>query len=115
MHAQSTRRTIQQVVKRLRQAYHPAQVILFGSYASGRPTRDSDIDLLIVKETAAPFFHRLFEVRQLLSPLRGGRPFDLIVLTPRELQARLERGDQFIRQILTKGKPLYASAERNPL
>ena len=52
-------RLIQRIVERLRTAYQPTQVILFGSYAYGRPTRDSDLDLLIVKETTTPFYQRL--------------------------------------------------------
>lgn len=102
-----TKRTIHRIVERLRRDYHPVQVILFGSHASGHPTRDSDIDLLIIKDTPKPFFQRLFEVRQLVSPLRKGQPFDPIVLTPKELQQRLARGDQFLQQIVTEGKTVY--------
>ena len=98
---------IRRIVNRLRTAYHPTRVILFGSYAYGRPTPDSDLDLLIVKETTKPFFQRLFEVRQLLSPMVRGYPFDLIVVTPKELQRRLEIGDQFFQTIMRKGKAVY--------
>ena len=102
-----TRDIIQRIVNRLRRDYHPTQIILFGSYAYGRPTRDSDIDLLIVKETKQPFLERLFKVRQLVSPVLKSYPFDPIVVTPKELQRRLARGDQFLRQILTEGKTVY--------
>lgn len=97
------------IVKRLRQTYHPTQVILFGSYAYGHPTRDSDVDLLIIKETGQPFYDRLFEVRKLVSPVLRGYPFDVIVITPRELKRRLARGDQFLQEIVTKGKRVYDS------
>lgn len=82
-------------------------MILFGSYAYGRPTSDSDLDLLIVKETKKSFHQRLFEVRQLASPVLQGHPFDPIVLTSRELQRRMAVGDQFLRDIITKGKSVY--------
>ncbi|MBI3324541.1 MAG: nucleotidyltransferase domain-containing protein [Candidatus Omnitrophica bacterium] len=107
--AQGTRRTIRRIVERLREAYQPERVILFGSYAHGRPTRDSDLDLLIVKDTPTPFYQRLAEVRRLVSPLRRGYPFDPIVVTPKELQRRLAKGDQFFLEIVTKGKQVYAS------
>ena len=100
-------RLVGRIVTRLRDAYHPSQVILFGSYAYGRPTRDSDVDLLIIKETTRPFYQRLFEVRKLVSPLVRQQPFDPIVLTPKELTKRLARGDQFLQQIVRKGKLLY--------
>ena len=79
-------RVIHRVVKRLREAYHPTQVILFGSYAEGCPTNDSDIDLLVVKETAKSFYQRLYEARRLVSPVLKGHPVDLIVVTPGELK-----------------------------
>lgn len=95
------------IVTRLRDTYHPSAMILFGSYAHGRPTRDSDLDLLIIKATTKPFFHRLFEVRRLLFPLLRDQPFDPIVMTPQELERRLARGDQFLQEILRKGKLVY--------
>jgi predicted nucleotidyltransferase len=95
------------IVTRLRDTYHPSSVILFGSYAHGRPTRDSDLDLLIIKATSKPFSQRLFEVRRLVSPLVRRQPFDPIVLTPTELNERLARGDQFLQEIVRKGKLVY--------
>ena len=92
---------------RLREPYQPSQVFLFGSYAQGRQTRDSDLDLLIIKATAKPFFQRLFEVRRLLFPLLRDQPFDPIVMTPQELERRLARGDQFLQEIVRKGKLVY--------
>lgn len=103
------RRLVQAMVNRLEQDYHPSQVILFGSYAYGRPHRDSDLDVLIVKRTPQPFYRRLFEVRRLVSPILKGHPFEPIVLTPRELQRRLAKGDQFIQTILRKGKRVYGA------
>lgn len=100
-------RIIKAIVRRLETAYQPRQVIVFGSYAAGRPTSDSDIDLFIVKATAKPFHRRLSDVRRLVSPLLRGCPFDPIVMTPREVRKRLARGDQFIQTILAEGKLVY--------
>ena len=105
--ASNGRRVVNRVVRRLRQTYHPSQIILFGSYAYGHPTRDSDIDLLIIKETGKSFYERMFEVRRLVSSVVRGHPFDPIVITPNELERRLARGDQFLKQIVTKGKRVY--------
>jgi predicted nucleotidyltransferase len=103
-------RVIGPVIQRLKTAYSPQQIILFGSYATGHPTRESDLDLLIVKETSKPFHQRLFEVRRLVSPVLHGYPFDPIVVTPKELKRRLARGDQFLQEIMAKGKRVYAGA-----
>ena len=98
---------VNRVVKRLRQSYRPIQIILFGSYAHGHPGPDSDLDLLIVKQTPKSFYQRLFDVRRLVSPVLGGHPFDPIVMTPAELERRLAIGDQFLRGIVTTGKTVY--------
>ncbi|MEJ5251403.1 MAG: nucleotidyltransferase domain-containing protein [Armatimonadota bacterium] len=42
--------TIAKVVQQLVQRFAPRKVILFGSYAYGEPTLDSDIDLLVVMD-----------------------------------------------------------------
>ncbi len=41
---------INQIVKTIVAGYSPQEIILFGSYASGTPSRDSDIDLLVIKD-----------------------------------------------------------------
>jgi predicted nucleotidyltransferase len=110
--SQRAGRTIRRIVERLRQTYQPERVILFGSYAYGRPTRDSDLDLLIVKDTTKSFFQRMFEVRQLISPLRRGYAVEPIVVTPHELKKRLTKGDQFFLEIIQKGKQLYVRGSR---
>ena len=79
--------------------------ILFGSYASGEPTPDSDVDLLVVMETSAPPAERYLTVSRLLRP----RPFpvDIIVKTPEEIHQALNQGDFFIRESLDEGLTLY--------
>lgn len=95
------------IVEKLKNEYHPEQIILFGSYGYGKPTDDSDVDLLIVKDTKESFHQRIVTVRRLLSTIQRGFGLDVIVITPKELADRLEIGDQFIEQIITKGEVLY--------
>ena len=105
--AQKGNRLVSRVVNRLRVKYQPERIVLFGSYASGRHTEESDLDLLIIKNTRRSFFKRLYDVRRLAEPVLSGYPFDPIVLTPAELQERLARGDQFLQSILNKGRQVY--------
>lgn len=49
------REIIPQLVERTIKEYHPKKIILFGSYAYGEPTEDSDIDILIVTERRLSF------------------------------------------------------------
>ena len=51
MAVEPVQRTIEQIAQRLIESYQPQRIILFGSMAYGEPNDDSDIDLLVVKET----------------------------------------------------------------
>lgn len=99
---------ISQIAEKVRVYYNPDAIILFGSYACGNPTEDSDIDLLIIKDTSERPIDRRITVSKLVSDPRRLMPFAPLVITPKELAHRLEVGDQFFEEILSKGKVLYA-------
>jgi len=94
-----------EVVQRLVAALQPEKIILFGSYAYGKPTPDSDVDLLVVMETSAPDKERYLSVCRQLRP--RPLPVDILVRTPQEIARALDKGDFFIREITTQGKVLY--------
>lgn len=97
------------IVESLRR-YKPEKIILFGSYAWGKPAASSDVDVLIIKKTKQHHFKRIPEARKYLFDI--DRPFDVLVLTPREVQRRLDLGDFFIEKIINRGKILYEAASR---
>ena len=103
------RAAIDEIVRRLVAEYAPQKIILFGSYAYGEPHEDSDIDLLIVKETSERFLDRLDAVRRAAVGAHRRIPFEPLVLTPEEIEQRLRAGDQFIAEILHRGELLYAA------
>ena len=100
---------IQRMVEKLRKGYAPQKVILFGSYARGTARPDSDIDLLVIKETSERFIDRWAQVRRLLSDPQRTIPLETLVLTPQEVTQRLAIGDQFMETILREGTVLYAA------
>jgi predicted nucleotidyltransferase len=109
MKATPTLADIQEVVDRIVERFHPLRVILFGSYAHGTPSSDSDVDLLVEMET------RLSNVEQAVAIRRDVDlpfPTDLLVRTPREIAERLALGDPFPRDILAKGLVLHEAADR---
>lgn len=101
--------SIRRMVERLREDYAPQKVILFGSRARGTARPDSDIDLLVIKETSERFIDRWVRVRQVLSDPERRIPLETMVLTPQEVAQRLAVGDQFIETILREGTVLYAA------
>jgi uncharacterized protein len=98
------RRVTQQVIEQ----FHPQKVILFGSYAYGEPTMDSDVDLLVVMETEEPL---LQTAAKIAASIDHPFPIDILVRTPRELEAAILRHGIFATEIATKGIVLYEAGD----
>ena len=94
---------INSIKNQLIKKYKPQKIILFGSYAYGEPTQDSDVDLLVVADTDKKFHESVQEVRTLLPK---DRPFDLIVLTPLEYQ-KSKASNALLLEIEAKGRVIY--------
>ncbi|MDP2587790.1 MAG: nucleotidyltransferase domain-containing protein [bacterium] len=100
---------VRQVVERLKQ-YGPEKIILFGSMAWGKPGPASDVDVLIIKNEKKPIRKRMREVHSLWK--FGDPAVDAIVLTPKELQKKLEQEHMFYRRIVRDGKVIYDSTKK---
>ena len=97
---------IQDITTKIINSVHPEKIILFGSYAWGEPTKDSDLDLFIIMKSNVRPIKRAATIRKACRD--GYVPMDLIVRTPDEVQKRLDMGDPFIKRILNEGKMVYA-------
>lgn len=96
---------LDKIIRKITQLFDVEKIILFGSYAYGKPRKDSDVDLFIIMETKK----RPSERRIMISRLFRDReaPMDFIVRTPKEVKRRLNMGDFFVKKILEKGHLLY--------
>ena len=94
--------------RRVGEEFHPERVVLFGSYARGAATADSDVDVLVVTRFEGRSVDKSVEIR-----LRTNPPFplDLLVRTPEVVRQRIEMGDWFLRDILRHGKVLYEAPD----
>lgn len=102
-------RFIEEAVRRLRDDAGAERVIVYGSQAEGTADPGSDVDLLVIVESDEQPLDRRIRLRRLLGGPGQPVPFDLVVLTPAEFEARMERGDPFIQQVLDRGRTLHAS------
>jgi len=107
--SQDIKKVIREILQKLIAEYGPQKVILFGSHVYGSPGPDSDIDLLIIKDTTERFIDRWVTVQGILTGTHRFLPVETLVLTPGEIENRLAIGDQFIAEILEKGEILYAA------
>ena len=95
---------IRQVSEEIARRFQPERIILFGSYAYGTPTEDSDVDLLVVMPFEGRTAKQAIEIRR---AVYAGFAMDLIPITPERLKYRLEIEDFFLREVVEKGKVLY--------
>ena len=107
MTKRGTGEIISKITKKIRAEYKPQKIILFGSYAYGEPDEDSDIDLLIIKDTDKSSMDRWMEVRRILRDFNKIIPISPLIYTEKELKERLKIKDFFIQEILEKGKIVY--------
>ena len=87
------------------------EVILFGSYAYGKPNNESDIDLLIIKDIATSDirdFRLSIKLKLWDIITKWNIPIDIIVDNQERIKQRIKDGDMFYNEILTKGNIIYA-------
>ena len=100
---------IEEVKNRLIKVYNPIEIYIFGSYAWGTPTNDSDLDLFVVIEQSdekrhkrsIPGYHALFGLKI---------PKDIIVYTKEEFEKYSQDIASFSHKIKSEGKKIYAKA-----
>lgn len=86
--------------------FHPEKIILFGSYAYGHPSPDSDVDLLIVKAIDKSPVSDATCIRRAIRHLRhsvANLPLDIMVRSPEDLRARIDHHADFHEEILSRG------------
>lgn len=96
------RNQIETYCRVLAREFRPKKIILFGSYAYGKPTLNSDVDLVVVM----PFRGSdTTKVVQMLTRVGAPFPMDLLLWKP----DRTKRTDYFTREVLSRGKVMYES------
>jgi predicted nucleotidyltransferase len=99
---------IRKLAREIAEKFEPEKIILFGSYAYGKPNKDSDVDLLVVM----PARNEIDQAVRIRQAIDHPFPMDLLVRTPYTMKWRLEEGDWFLREIVDKGKVLHEKVNR---
>ncbi len=100
-------KAIDQVVSQIVENFKPQKIILFGSYARGKPRPESDVDMLVIMDTPLREVQQALEIHRSLNIMFG---LDLIVYTPKHLQERLDMHDWFLIDIIKEGKVIYKAS-----
>lgn len=98
-------KTLEEINARLIAAYDPERIILYGSHARGDADQNSDIDLLVVKETIERPIDRRVRVETILAD--RAVPLDILVYTPQEVHHLYSIGSPFVEEVVETGRVLY--------
>jgi predicted nucleotidyltransferase len=104
-----SRQQILSFVRKVAKEFSPERIILFGSYANGCPTEDSDVDLLVIMEHKKRNIEQALEITNRID---RSFPLDLIVRTPQETRRRIKQSDMFLLSLLNEGETVYARNHR---
>ena len=99
---------LDEVKRRIVTKFRPKRIILFGSYAGGRPGPDSDLDLLIVMDVEGSTRKKANEIDMLLAD--RSIPMDFIVLTPEQYERQRNIAGSIVRHVEREGKVIYEHA-----
>ena len=100
-----TIRQIKRYCDAIARAFRPEKIILFGSYAYGRPHRDSDVDVLVILPDAKRHGRRpSLAIRR---KIPAGFPVDILVKDTRDIADRLREGDSLLEEIVNRGRVMY--------
>lgn len=94
-----------EIVHRIVEAVHPHRIILFGSRAREGARATSDIDLLVIADSAQPRYRRAAPLYGALSDILI--PMDILVYTPEEVEEWSEVPRAFVTTAVREGKVLY--------
>ncbi len=101
-------RVIRRFAEQIAEQFDPEKIILFGSYASGTPHKDSDVDIIVIM----PARNQIDMACRIDAAIDPPFPLDLLVRTPQRVADRLAEGEAFTTEIMTKGKVLYEKSDR---
>jgi len=99
--------TISEIVRRIRAVSDPAKIVLFGSRARGDHRPDSDIDLLVIKESPLPRHRRAIPLYAALADLPLDVDAEVVVYTPAEVEEWRGASAAFVTTALREGTVLY--------
>src|SRR5262245_48916672 len=94
---------IRRFARAVAERFDPEKIILFGSHAYGTPHDDSDVDILVVMPTR----NQIDQAVRIRLAVTAPFPMDLLVRTPHYLAKRLNLGDSFLREVVSRGRVLY--------
>ena len=93
------------IVRRIVETAQPEKIILFGSRARGDARRNSDFDVLVIKESSEPSYRRDAPLYVALADLPV--EVEVLVYTPEEVAEWAQVPQAFVTTATREGKTVY--------
>ena len=99
---------LEEIIRRVLSATQAEKIILFGSYAHGEPSEDSDLDFLVVEKELKARRMEMVRLRRILSPLR--MPVDIIVVSANAFEDWADTPGTVIYEAASEGRGMYEAS-----
>jgi predicted nucleotidyltransferase len=99
---------IRRFARRVAERFRPDKIILFGSHAYGTPHAETDVDILVIM----PARNQIDQAVSIELACDPPFPLDIIVRTSRNMKWRLEEGESFLREVVSRGRVLHEQHNR---
>lgn len=100
--------TISALTKLLIKAAQPTRILLFGSYARGNASEDSDVDIMVVEQNLQDRLTEMVRLNRLLRSLDV--PVDLLVVSEEKFNYWRDTPGNVYYEAAAEGKVLYEAA-----
>ncbi len=84
----------------------PVKIVLFGSYAYGKATEDSDIDILVIEKEVVSKMEEKRKIRSSLKDIEY--PKDILVVSEEEYNFYSSKFGSIFKEINEKGEVLWS-------
>lgn len=97
--------TISNLINKIAASANPDKIYLLGSYATGKATENSDVDILVIKDTLEPRYKRSIEIQKLF--IGSKIPIDIVVYTNDEFEKEITYSYSFISSAIQDSQLMY--------
>jgi predicted nucleotidyltransferase len=94
-----------ELIRKIVESVHPDKIILFGSYAYGQPSENSDLDLLVVLKDFNSKIEEKRRIRKALYDIK--MPKDILVVKSDEFDFYKNESGSVIMEAAKKGITFY--------
>lgn len=92
---------VMEIINKIKGCTQPSRMYLFGSYASGNPREDSDVDVAVIKKSLTNKREEIVRIKRAIAS--SDYSVDLLLFSEDEFNLKSSQGWRVMEEIMTKG------------